>query len=141
MMLQTCLILTQMMKMMMMSLMRCSLSWMMTPGLSVAHHTSSVPHNDQSTSGVNIAVAAGHCGPVTLLFSGNVSLSVITSHIVVKTVRHGLSIAAIIINIVVSSIGSSVGRGKAGRKDPVCGCDRPDSAYDTIVDTGHPADT
>ena len=28
-----------------------------------------------------------------------------------------------------------------GRKDPVCVCDWPGSADDTIVDTGHPADT
>jgi len=39
------------------------------PGLSVSHDSSSVAHCDQCSRGVNITVAAGHRGPVTLLLS------------------------------------------------------------------------
>ena len=55
-----------------------------------------VGHDDQSSSGVNIAVASCHSFPVTLLLSGDVGLGLVTSHVVAEGVRHGGPIAAII---------------------------------------------
>ena len=72
-----------------------------------------VSDNDQSSGGVNIAVASCHCLPVTLLLSddgridvithtlyswspGDVGLGLVTHYIVAEGVRHGRAIAAII---------------------------------------------
>ena len=55
-----------------------------------------VGHDDQSSSGVNIAVASCHGFPVTLLLSGDVGLRLVTRHVVAEGVRHGRPTAAII---------------------------------------------